>query len=190
MVRRKDLTTFEFKPAKFRELVVYIAERCADDPTFGAVKLNKILYYADFSAFRGLGAPITGATYRKLSEGPAPKELVQARESLIDGGRLNAEVRSYFGYEQKRLVVRDGVSADSGLFSRDELRLVDEIIAFFWGKTAREVSGYSHGEPGWSLAVEREVIPYQTAYLSGDPIDQETEERALEIATELMASRA
>ena len=189
MGRQPKLRQFEFKPDKFRELVVYIAERCQDDPMFGAVKLNKILYYADFSAFRELRAPITGATYRKMSEGPAPKELSQARESLIDSGRLRVEECSYFGHRQKRLVVQDEAQANTGLFAPGELRIVDEVIAFFWGKSAREVSDYSHREPGWSLAQEREAIPYQTAYLSGDPIDQDTEEHALKIAEELMATR-
>ena len=37
-----DFKQFEFNDRKFRELVIYIAEKCADDPTFGATKLNKI----------------------------------------------------------------------------------------------------------------------------------------------------
>ncbi len=76
----------EFDAAKFRELFLYIAESCAEDPRFGAVKLNKILYYADFEAYRRLGEPITGDTYRKLSEGPAPGWLLQQRSILLDSG--------------------------------------------------------------------------------------------------------
>ena len=33
------------------ELILYIAERCAEDPIFGAVKLNKLLWRADFLAY-------------------------------------------------------------------------------------------------------------------------------------------
>ena len=35
---------------KLRELIVYISDRCETDETFGAVKLNKILFLADFNA--------------------------------------------------------------------------------------------------------------------------------------------
>ncbi|MXV79596.1 MAG: DUF4065 domain-containing protein [Chloroflexi bacterium] len=189
MVRRKDLTTFEFKPAKFRELVCYIAQQCADDPTFGSVKLNKILFYADFAAYRQLREPITGATYRKLSEGPAPRELLPARRALIDSGRIEMEERTYFGFVQKRPVPLPGSTADTSLFSERELDVVDETIAFFLGKSAREVSDYSHREPGWMLTEDLEDIPYQTAHLSAEPLDQETELHALEIARELIASR-
>ena len=67
------MNNFEFEPDKFRELIVYICKKSEGDPTFGAVKLNKILYYADFAAYRILGKPITGAQYQKLREGPAPQ---------------------------------------------------------------------------------------------------------------------
>ena len=189
MVRRKALTKFKYKPEKFRELIVYIARRCADDPTFGSVKLNKILFYADFAAYRQLREPITGATYRKLSEGPAPKELLRARDALIDSGRIEMEARTYFGLVQKRPVVLSGTTIDTSVFSQTELDIVDETVEFFRGKSAREVSDYSHREPGWILAEELEEIPYQTAHLNSEPIDQETQLRALEIARELEASR-
>lgn len=189
MVRRKELTTFEFNSTKFRELLLYIAEQCADDPTFGSVKLNKILFYADFAAYRQLRRPITGATYRKLSEGPAPKELLPSRHHLVDAGRLAIESRSYFGHMQKRPVALSVDDADVSVFSESELEIVDETIAFFRGKSAREVSDYSHREPGWILAQDYEEIPYQTAHLSAEPVDQETQLHALEVARELQASR-
>jgi len=44
-----------FQPEKFRELILYIARKSEDDPKFGAVKLNKILFFSDFAAFRAFG---------------------------------------------------------------------------------------------------------------------------------------
>ena len=44
------------------EAIVYVAERMADDPGGqGAVKLNKILWWADFESFRERGRSVTGA---------------------------------------------------------------------------------------------------------------------------------
>jgi hypothetical protein len=189
MPRKPRLRRFDFDADKFKELIVYVAERCDDDPSFGAVKLNKILYYADFDAYRVLGEPISGATYRKFSEGPAPKELVQARTELIEHGRLQMEERSYFNRTQKRLVLTHGTVSNPEVFSVDERQVVDQVIQFFWGKSAREVSDYSHREPGWLAAGERERIPYETAGLSPEPIDQETEEFAMKIAREYIAKK-
>ena len=35
---------------KLKELVLVVAQLCADDRNFGAVKLNKLLFFADFLA--------------------------------------------------------------------------------------------------------------------------------------------
>ncbi len=189
MSRKPRLRQFDFDAEKFKELIVYVAERCADDPSFGAVKLNKILYYADFDAYRLLHQPISGATYRKLSEGPAPKELVSSRDELIEQGRIELEERPYFNRTQKRLVLTQGEAANPEIFSVDERQVVDQVIQFFWGKSAREVSDYSHREPGWLAAGDREQIPYETAGLSPEPIDQEAEEYALRLAQEYIAKK-
>ena len=177
MAGRPRLKTFDFNADKFKELIVYIAERCQDDLTFGAVKLNKILYYADFAAYRIEGQPITGATYRKLSEGPAPREMINARDELIESGRLRIEHRPYFTRIQKRLVLEEGQGANRELFSQNERNIVDEVVDFFYGKSAREVSDYSHREPGWRVAEGHGEHSYETAWLSGEPRAQETEER-------------
>ena len=167
---------------KLRELLVYVAKHSADDPTFGSVKLNKILYYADFAAYRLLGQPITGATYQKLHEGPAPRELLRSRAALIHSGRASIAQVPYFTGVQKRLVIAPESEPDTEIFNPQELLLVDQIIECFWGKTAREVSDFSHREPGWILAKDRETIPYETAWLSAEPLDQEVEELGLRLA--------
>jgi hypothetical protein len=57
----------------------------ADGFTFGAVKLNKILYYADMLHYAHTGAPITGATYAKRQQGPVPKQVVSCDRALGSG---------------------------------------------------------------------------------------------------------
>ena len=173
---------FKLDSEKFRELIVYIVRRSTPDPTFGAIKLNKVLYYADFAAYRQFDKPITGATYRKFIEGPAPVELPDVRRELIDSGDASLEEWPYFTGMQYRLVIAEGRNPDLELFRPGELELVDSVIDFFEGKTAREVSDFSHREPGWVIAEDREVIPYETAWLSSEPISQEMEEMGLKFA--------
>ncbi len=37
-----------------------------DDPAGGAVKINKVLYFAECAHIRTYGVPITGVAYQKL----------------------------------------------------------------------------------------------------------------------------
>ena len=169
-----------FDESKFRELVLYISEKSAGDPRFGAVKLNKILYFSDFEAYRRLGRSITGATYRKLSEGPAPREMLPQRSVMLDSGDISMEHRPYFAGVQQRVVTQRGPKVD--LFSAEELTVVDETIEALWHMTAREASDFSHRELGWIAAASGEDIPYETAWLSSEPVPQEVEEYASQVA--------
>ena len=169
-----------FDETKFRELVMYISERSAADPRFGAVKLNKILYFSDFEAYRRLGRSITGATYRKLSEGPAPREMLPQRGVMLDSGDIAMEHRPYFAGVQQRVVPQRNVRTD--VFTADELAVVDEAIEALWHMTAREASDFSHRELGWLVAADGDDIPYDTAWLSSEPVPQEVEEYAFEVA--------
>ncbi len=181
MATARASVRFEFQPERFKELILYIAHHCREDPTFGAIKLNKILYFSDFAAYRMLGQPITGATYFKLIEGPAPRQMLQARDDLIREGRIDIERRPYFNGVQSRVVVT-GSGPNAEEFTAAERQIIDSVSTFFWGKTAREVSDFSHLQPGCILAKDREDIPYETAWLGSDPISQWDEEIGRQMA--------
>ena len=164
----------EFDPRKFTELVLYIAHNSEKDPYFGAVKLNKILYYADFNAYRRLGHSITGAEYRKLNEGPAPREMLSMRKIMLESQAIIIESRQFFNNVERRIVANR--EADVSVFSTEETEIVDETIYALWNMSARQVSDLSHTEIGWKVVQPGEAIPYHTAWLSPGPIPQEAEE--------------
>ncbi|MDH5642316.1 MAG: Panacea domain-containing protein, partial [Nitrospira sp.] len=68
---------------KFKELILYVASQCEQDTYWNSTKLNKILFYSDFLAYKVNGQSITGADYFALERGPAPKALVPIREGMI-----------------------------------------------------------------------------------------------------------
>jgi hypothetical protein len=168
---------------KFKQLVLYIADRSADDPRFGAVKLNKILYYADFLAYRRLRRAITGDAYQHLSEGPAPKHLLPIREELLLQGLAHIETREYFNAAQRRLVADQRPTP--GVLSDDEIGIVDEVIEALWNMNATDVSNLSHEEFGWQLTTEGETIPYSTAWIESnrEPLTEEQVAFGQELAT-------
>src|ERR1039458_8064113 len=102
----------EFDPEKFTELVLYVADQSADDPGFGATKLNKILFFSDFLSYAQRGKSITGAVYQKLPYGPAPRPLVPIQEQLVASGDADLVPADRFGHVQKRLVARRDPNVD------------------------------------------------------------------------------
>ena len=164
---------------KFRELIIYVADRCREAEFFGATKLNKILYHSDFEAFRRHGQPITGAAYFRLRNGPAPRALVPVRKDLEAEGAITLEYRPIGNRHQERVVPQR--AAHSDLFSEDELALVNEIIERLWDQTSEQVSDASH-DILWSTRKDQDPIPYEAAYLSNDPISDAEIKRSKELA--------
>ena len=172
---------------KFAELVLYVAKKIESDPTGGATKINKILFFAEFASVRSRGVPITGVEYQKLANGPGPRRLRPVRDQLIEEGSAELRIDEYFGLALHRLIsLRD---ADESVFEDGELRTVDQVIEALWGKTASEVSSMSHEEKGWQMVEEGEAIPYSAAYLA--PTFQPTQamrDHALELSSRLAKS--
>jgi hypothetical protein len=151
---------------KFKELVLYVARKSEGDPNFGAIKLNKLLFFSDFLSYRAYGSSISAETYFKLPLGPAPRRLLPALRQLEESQACYQIERNYFGKIQKRVLARR--DPDLALFSAAEISLVDEVIRILWDNDGREVSELSHRFIGWQAASDQEDIPYETVFV-GDP---------------------
>lgn len=159
---------------KLKELILYVSDKCEGEDDFGSTKLNKILFYADFTTYARTGKAITGEEYQKLDHGPAPRRLIPAIEALKAAEHLAEKTRSYFGFPQRWFVaLRD---PDLSEFTAQEVAIVDEVIDCLRGKNAATVSQMSHTFVGWKLAAIGDTIPYHTVWLS----DREPSEADLE----------
>lgn len=151
---------------KLKELSLYIAEKSKDDPAFGAVKLNKILFRADFRCYGMTGKSITETEYVHRENGPAPNKMLIIIDNLLEEGRGTVELRQRYNHKQKRLVPSTKVNMD--IFTDDELSFVHEAIDYFRFMDAVSASAWTHNLIPWRLTKEGEKIPYFTVF-SLDP---------------------
>jgi hypothetical protein len=164
---------------KFRELILFVAEKSEGDPRFGATKLNKILFFVDFIAFVTLGQSVTGQRYQKLENGPAPRALVPAIKKMEARNEIAFRERLYYGKVQKRAVALR--EPDLSLFSGPEVQLVNDIIDEFWGKSASDMSRLSHDFLGWELAEIGEDIPYEVSLVTMDVPGKRARQHGIEL---------
>ncbi len=163
----------QFDEGKFRELVLYIAERCQEHPFFGATKLNKILFFSDFIAYDQLGVPITGAEYAALEYGPGPRRWLPIRDDML----IDSEIKILRDGSQQRVLAQR--SPDLGRFSPSERGIVDEVIEALENEDAESVSNLSHRFLGWRAARAEclvtgatTTIPYETIHVSNESLTQ------------------
>ncbi len=157
------MSEIRFRKEKFKELILYLAEKCETDPSFGISKLGRLLYSCDFTAYVELGQPITGAVYQRSDRGPSPQVLSAIREEMHAEGLLFVREASKYGRQEKRpLALR---SADLASFTGEEVALIDRIIGKLWELDSAQVNVPSLGDVGWRLAEEGETIPYETAFV-------------------------
>ena len=168
--------------ARLAELMLYVAQHCATDPKFGAVKLNKILWWSDIFSYVQFGKPITGVSYQKLQFGPAPRHFVPVRNSLVsDGSAVVSPETSIPGYTRNRLVPLR--QPDLSSFTGEQIALVNSVIEILWDETADTASRLSHGK-AWEIAEDGDNIPYEAVFLSDGPITQEDINRTRELVQE------
>jgi Protein of unknown function (DUF4065) len=175
---------FEFpiadKESRLKELVVYICHQCLDDPTFSKVKLYKILFYSEFQSYGRYREPITGVSYKKLPFGPGPAIYQRLQQEMVRDRLIRIVGERVYDFDRQRFLPLKDPSVD--LFRARDISLVEQWIREFWGKSARDVSEFSHGK-AWHIAKLYEPIPYEAVYISDEPVTIEDVERAKELAS-------
>ena len=156
--------------ARLQELILHIAGRGLNAEYLGAIKLNKILAFADFTSYARRGRPITGVEYMRQRNGPVPRRMKPLLTKMERERSLAIHKRPIGQHLEHRFIpLRE---PDLSLFSSQDIAIVDEVIAATWTATGAQVSEFSHGR-AWQVAGEDgALIPYEAAFLSDRPISE------------------
>jgi uncharacterized phage-associated protein len=171
---------------RLEEAILFICSTARPEDQLGAVKLNKILYYADMVNFAQTGKSITGATYVKRERGPAPKEVVEAINNLKTAKRLETRDVSIFDKTRRQFDALD--EPQFKVFQHEELKLINDMIGFVCGFNAREISDISHTVV-WEVAEMGEELPYHSFFAShlGDVTEADIDAARKAVASRVAA---
>jgi len=168
---------------RLREMVLYVSERCATAKRFGKIKLNKIIWKADFDAYAARRVPVTGRAYQRLKFGPAAIEMAPLYGEMLQDGLITIKrVDLGDGYVEQRTIPE--MRPELKLFSQDDLDYVEGSIAYYWNLTGEEASDDSHGV-AWKSRADGDPMPYELALLSDAQPSAEQAQRLLEMAERL-----
>ena len=148
--------------SKFKNVLLYILERCAGKPNVGETVLYKLLYFSDFNYYELYEEHLTGAKYLKLPYGPVPQKLDSIVLQMIDKGQLQRVKTEYRGYPQTRYLPL--VKADLTELKASEKEVIDRVIQQMSDWSATAISDYSHKDLPWEVTDEGKEISYELAF--------------------------
>jgi transcriptional regulator with XRE-family HTH domain len=152
---------------KFKNVLLYILERCAGKPNVGETVLYKLLYFSDFNYYELYEEHLTGAKYRKLPYGPVPQKLDTIIGQMIKEGQLQRVKTEYHGYTQIRYLPLE--KADLTELRASEKEIIDRVIEQMSDWSAAMLSNYSHGDKPWKASKDGEEINYELAFYRRPP---------------------
>lgn len=152
---------------KFKNVLLYILERCAGKPNVGETVLYKLLYFSDFNYYELHEEHLTGAKYRKLPYGPVPQKLDTILGQMIEKGQLQRVKTEYHGFPQTRYLPLE--KADLTELRASEKEVVDRVIEQMSDWSAAAISNYSHKDLPWEVTDEGQDISYELAFYREHP---------------------
>lgn len=152
---------------KFKNVLLYILERCAGKPNVGETILYKLLYFCDFNYYELYEEHLTGAAYRKLPYGPVPQKIDAIIGQMMESGHIQRIKTEYYNKIQTRYIPL--IKADLTELRASEKEVIDKVIEQMADWTATTISNYSHKDLPWEVTEDGKGISYELAFYRESP---------------------
>jgi hypothetical protein len=151
---------------KSTELVIYIAQELKDSPNYGAILLNKSLYYIDLMQYLTNGTTVSDFQYIHQKDGPTPeaRRFMTLLRLLQENGDIEIVTVPFFQYKQKKVLAKR--PANIQVFEKEEIVLINDVLKKIGELTAREASDKTHDLLAWRLSEMGETLPNYTFLLT------------------------
>lgn len=166
-IAEERISVPSIKVSKFKNVLLYILERCAGKPNVGETALYKLLYFSDFNYYELYESHLTGAKYRKLPFGPVPQRLDSIIQQMIEQNQLQRVKTKYHGHLQTRYLPLE--KADLTELKASEKEVIDRVVEQMSDWSASAISNYSHKDLPWLASKEGEEIDYELAFYREAP---------------------
>lgn len=162
----------ELQIEKFKQVLLYVLERCAGKPNVGETVLNKLLYFIEFNFYERYEEHMIGATFKKLQFGPVPQDMDLVLAKMETEGMVKMFKADYHGFLQKRYMPL--AKPDLQELRASEIEIIDQVINQLSDFSARSISDYSHKDLPWKATQDGDVIDYELAFYREAPFSART----------------
>ena len=165
---REERAEYQASPApsfnknKFKQVLLYILERCGAKPNVGETVLYKLLYFIDFNYYEIFEEPLMGESYRRIKYGPAPSHFNMVVNEMIESGEIKKVTTDYYGHRQKKYLPL--VFPDLSIINAREKQVIDSVVDNLSSKDGITLTHYSHEDMPWKMTQDKEIIDYESVF--------------------------
>lgn len=139
---------------RLRNIILFFTERGV-----WKTKLMKLLWYADFLAYRRNTCSLSGLAYQRQTYGPVPMHFF----TMLDAFEVEEDIRLVESGINDGVLIYAERKPDLSFFSATECDVLNFVRDFFNGYTSAAISERSHQELAWLETPQGSVIPYDYA---------------------------
>lgn len=141
-------------------MVIFFSERIQPYK----VKLNKLLFYADFYHFKLYGNSISGTTYRAIPLGIVPKDYQEYFAKGIYYGILDLNTIELFDYNAEQFVGK--IPFQKQLFEQSEIEVMQKVAETFNSSMSNtQIVEINHKERAWiECEKDKKLVDYNYAF--------------------------
>lgn len=154
-IKMESIKTFDEK--KFKNLFLYILNKCWSKPNIGKTVLYKLLYFCEFDYFEKYKKHISGIPFIKLPMGPAPYNFNHIVAKMEKKNEIIPIQATYKWYLQSRYVAN---AIYENTFSKEELGIINQVIQQYSDCLAKDISEHSHKDIPRKETADMNIIDY------------------------------
>ncbi|HLD30448.1 MAG TPA: type II toxin-antitoxin system antitoxin SocA domain-containing protein [bacterium] len=168
-IPQKKTGTFKFDKEKFKQIVLYVLDKCGAKANVGKTVLFKLLYFIDFNFYELYEEPLTGESYRRIIHGPAPCHFDGVIGEMETERQVKPVATEYHGKPQKKYLPLVDVDVSRWNWSAREQKVIDDVIGKLSAMDAVTIEAYSHEDIPWKISRDKELIKYESVFYRTQP---------------------
>lgn len=147
----------------YRRYAAAVICLCTELGSVYRTKLNKLLFYADYLAFKHYTRSVTGTAYRKIQFGPVPEHYLALEEALEADDFIQVEERETNDGTTNRISPGPAASNVLSVLSEEEQAVLSFVADEFRWLSTTTLSERSHKEDAYIQTEDKQIISYEYA---------------------------
>ena len=159
---KKKIVEPKFDKEKFKQILLYLIEKCGSKVNIGKAVIYKLLYFIDFDYYELNEEYLTGELYRKIDHGPTPCHFEEIEKELLKDKMIIKTVAEYHEYNQIKYIPK--IKPNMSIINAMGKEVIDTVVERLSAMNAKQIEDYSHKDVPYEITDDKNIINYEAVF--------------------------